>query len=124
MYVCVYVRACVCVRACVWDEYAVNHMLLKLQQVLYSLQQYLKKHYCISNSISQVREVQRAFVLEMLRSSNFNKLLSATRECFNMVKRSQDICAADDFASLKVCCVCACVNVSVCACVLCVCKTA
>jgi hypothetical protein len=46
--------------------------------------------------------LQRLFVLEMLRSSNFNKLLSAARECNFLVKRSQMIWTADNTASLRV----------------------
>lgn len=50
---------------------------------------------------AEVREVQRVFVLEMLRSSNFNKLLSAARECHLLMDRSKDISEVDSGRSLQ-----------------------
>lgn len=51
---------------------------------------------------TQVRIVQRAFVEEMLRSSNFSKLLSAARECLRLVERANEIASLDNSESLQV----------------------
>lgn len=50
----------------------------------------------------QVCKLQRAFIEQMLRSSNFNKLLSAVRECHKMLERSLDMMRLDQGQSLQV----------------------
>ena len=54
------------------------------------------------NYLRQVCELQREFCTEMLRSSNFNKLLSAARECHKLLDRSKQLAQEDGGASLKV----------------------
>ena len=39
--------------------------------------------------VPQVSQLQRHFISEMLKSTTFNKLLSAARECLNMLSRSE-----------------------------------
>ena len=39
-----------------------------------------------------MRDIQRAFILEMLRSTNFNKVLSGVRECSRMLERAAAMC--------------------------------
>ncbi len=39
--------------------------------------------------------MQRAFVLRMLRSTNFNNLLSAARECHRMLARGVELLGMD-----------------------------
>jgi hypothetical protein len=42
------------------------------------------------------------FVLEMLRSSNFSRLLTAARECLHMVDRAAEVLKAGEPAALQV----------------------
>ncbi len=40
--------------------------------------------------------MQKAFILRMLQSSSFNKMLSAARECAAMVERQSRVYANDE----------------------------
>lgn len=52
--------------------------------------------------VPQVRILQQSFVVAMLRSSNFNKLLSAARETHRMLERSDSLMRLDNGQSLRV----------------------
>lgn len=45
----------------------------------------------LSADVPQVSQLQRHFIAEMLKASTFNKLLSAARECLNMLSRSESL---------------------------------
>ena len=50
----------------------------------------------------QVCSLQRHFVVVMLKSASFNKLLSAARECLYMLRRSAGLMSAGKESCLKV----------------------